>query len=129
MGIGGLWRVWGWFKLLKDEALLLYYAWRHPHTPPYVKGLLLVLAAYVFSPIDLLPDYLPLLGIVDDVTVIPFGLLYLTRLLPFSVQEECRKESEKWRRRTPWLLAVLFAVVVLWILLLIFGVSYFIGQK
>lgn len=129
MGIGGLWRVWGWLRILKDDALLLYYAWKHPHTPPQVKGLLIALLAYVFSPLDIMPDYLPLIGILDDVMLIPAGLLYLTHMLPVSVRAECREESAKWHRRTPWILGLLCVVAAAWILLLIFGLSYLIGQK
>lgn len=124
--MGGLGRIWGWLRVLKEDAVLLYYAWKHPHTPPFVKGLMIALLVYVFSPIDLLPDYLPVIGILDDITLIPAGLLYLTHLLPPSVRMECQRQSGKWHRRMPWILASLLVAVAGWILLIIFGLRYLI---
>lgn len=124
MGVFG--RVRGWLGILKDDALLLYYAWKHPYTPPYVKGLMLALLVYVFSPIDLLPDYLPIIGIFDDVALIPAGLLFLTNMLPPSVRAECQRQSGKWSRRLPWILALLLGAMAGWILLLFFGLGYLI---
>lgn len=124
MGAGILWRIKGWLKVLKKDAVLLYFAWKHPRTPGYIKMLLMLFAVYVLSPLDLLPDFLPVAGIVDDVTVVFFGLPLLTRLLPPAVHADCGKASEQWRAGAARLLGVLLALALGWILLLAFGLHY-----
>ncbi|WP_371372547.1 YkvA family protein [Sporomusa aerivorans] len=116
---GRLFRFWAWLKIFRDNAVILFYAWRHPLTPNYVKGLLTALLLYVVSPIDLLPDYLPLLGIADDAGLIAGAVLYLTKLLPASVIDESRRKSEKWARRMPYILAILAVAAVAWIALVV----------
>lgn len=115
-------------KVLKDDAVLLYYACKHPRTPFYIKGLLAVLGVYVFSPLDLLPDYLPLIGVLDDVTVIPAALLYLTHLLPAAVRADCQKQSERLHNKLPRLLVLLVALAALWLLLFAFGIGYLVWK-
>lgn len=129
MGIGGLWRISGWLKTLKDDVFFLYFAWKHPDTSLYVKGLLLGIVVYVFSPIDILPDFLPLIGVVDDLTIISVGLLYAKRLLPASVRAACSRESEQWSGRVPRILRLVMVCVIGWVLLLILGLSYFIFRN
>ncbi len=99
--------------------MILYYAWRHPLTPNYLKGILAALVIYLLSPIDLLPDYLPLLGIVDDAALATGALLYLTRLLPAPVLAESRRQSEKWGRRMPYIIGILAIAAIGWIVLVI----------
>lgn len=124
MASKGLFRLWGWLKVIKDDAILLFYAWKHPHTPAYIKGMLLALLAYVFSPVDFIPDFLPVLGITDDAAIIPAAILYLTHLLPPSVRRDCQYRSGKWSKRIPWLLGVIVFCVLAWIVLAIFGLHY-----
>lgn len=123
-----MFHLWGWLKILKEDAILLYYAWSHPRTPGYVKGLLLVTAVYLLSPIDILPDYLPLLGIADDAALLSAAVFYLNRMLPESVQMECRQQSMKWQKRLPLILILVLVFIlvwaVFWIVLLIKGIQY-----
>ncbi len=114
-----LFRFWAWLKILRDNAVILYYAWRHPLTPQYVKGLLTMLVIYMLSPIDILPDYLPLLGIADDATLVTAAALYLTRLLPGPVLAESKRQSEKWGRRMPYILGMIAVAAVAWVGLVI----------
>ncbi|EGO65897.1 YkvA family protein [Acetonema longum] len=120
--------LWAWLKLLKEDTIALYYAWKHPLTPGYVKGMLLVLAVYLFSPIDLLPDYMPLLGIADDAALLSAATLYFHRMLPESVRLECRQQSLKWQKRLPWVLAagiiLIVSWTVFWLVLVIKGIQY-----
>lgn len=124
MSMAKISRLWGWLKVLQEDALLLYYAWKHPYTPPYVKGLLVALATYIISPIDVLPDYLPMLGIVDEAVLVPAAVWYLTNLLPASVRSECYSRSAKWRRRLPLLAGLVVIIVIVWLALLIIGINY-----
>lgn len=124
MGIGGFWRIKQWLTVLKNDAVLLYFAWKHPRTPGLVKALLIALVVYVFSPLDILPDYLPFIGVTDDITVILSGLLILTRMLPPAVREDCGKASEQWHGGIKRLLGWLLLLALGWILLLGLGFYY-----
>jgi len=120
----GLFRFGGWLKVVKDNALILYYAWKHPDTPTAVKGLLAAMLLYIFSPVDLLPDYLPLLGIADDVMLFSVAIPYLTRLLPETVRVASKRESEKWNRRIPLFFVLVIICISAWIILALIGFRY-----
>ena len=81
---------------LKRSAHALYLAARHPATPWYAKVLGVFVVAYALSPVDLIPDFIPVLGYLDDLILLP-ALIWLTmRLLPAAVVEECRAEADAW---------------------------------
>lgn len=115
--------LWAWLKVLRDNAVILYYAWRHPLTPAYLKGLLAAMLVYLVSPIDLLPDYLPLVGIADDAALVTGAMLYLTNLLPATVVAESKRQSEKWGRRLPYIVAAILAAAVAWVVLVVMVIS------
>jgi len=121
---GGLLRTWTWLTKIKDDVIILYYAWKNPNTPNYIRGLLVLMSAYVISPIDIVPDYLPFIGVADDLTLIPIGILSLTQLLPERVRLECEQESKKWRKRVPLLLGLIGIVGIVWIILALVGIGY-----
>lgn len=116
---GRLFQFWALVKMVRENAMILFYAWRHPQTPYYIKGILTAVVIYVLSPIDLLPDYLPLVGIADDVTLFTGAMLYLTNLLPAPVLTESRRQSEKWARRMPYIFAVIVVAAVAWIVIVV----------
>lgn len=78
---------------LKQETLTLYYAGRHPRTPWYAKAAALSVAAYALSPIDAIPDFVPVLGYLDDLILLPMGIALAIRLIPSDVLEECREQA------------------------------------
>ncbi|QJD30264.1 YkvA family protein [Methylococcus geothermalis] len=80
-------------RRLKAETLALYLASRHPATPWYAKLLVAFIVAYAFSPIDLIPDFVPVLGYLDDLVLIPLGILLAIRLVPAEVLAECRAKA------------------------------------
>jgi uncharacterized membrane protein YkvA (DUF1232 family) len=75
---------------LKAEAFALYLAARHPDTPWYAKLLVAGIVAYALSPIDLIPDFIPVLGYLDELVLIPVGIAIAIRLIPPEVMAECR---------------------------------------
>jgi uncharacterized membrane protein YkvA (DUF1232 family) len=86
-----------WAEKLRDlkvEAIALYLAARHPGTPWYAKLLVACVAAYALSPIDLIPDFIPLLGYVDDALLVPIGMALARRMVPVAVMHECRRKAE-----------------------------------
>jgi uncharacterized membrane protein YkvA (DUF1232 family) len=82
-------------RSLKAEIYCLYYAARHPRTPWYAKILVSFIAAYALSPIDLIPDFVPVLGYLDDLVLIPLGIFLAIRLIPPQVLEECRSRAQE----------------------------------
>lgn len=80
---------------LKAETLALYLAARDPRTPWYAKLLVAGIAAYALSPIDLIPDFVPVLGYLDDLILIPLGITLAIKLVPPSVLAECRKQAQE----------------------------------
>lgn len=127
VALNGLVRFYNFAKIIKHDIIILYYAWKHPGTPPSIKALLAALTAYVFSPIDIIPDYLPFIGITDDVAIITVAVLFLTKMLPQTVREDCERESAKWRTRLPWLLGAFVLFIVIWLVIAIIGTGYFIS--
>jgi uncharacterized membrane protein YkvA (DUF1232 family) len=81
-------------RLLKKETLTLWLACRHPAVPWYAKLLALIVVAYALSPIDLIPDFIPVLGYLDDLVLIPLGIWIVIRLVPAEVMTECRARAE-----------------------------------
>jgi uncharacterized membrane protein YkvA (DUF1232 family) len=75
---------------LNREVFALLLAARHPRTPWYAKALLLAIVAYAVSPIDLIPDFIPVIGLLDDVILLPLGIALALKMIPRAVIEECR---------------------------------------
>lgn len=80
--------------LIKRDILALYLAARHPATPWYAKALALAIAGYALSPIDLIPDFIPILGYLDDVILLPAAIVLCVRLIPPAVLAECRQQAD-----------------------------------
>jgi len=79
-----------WARALRRDAHAIYLAARDPRTPWYAKALALCVAAYAFSPIDLIPDFVPILGFLDEVVILPLGILAVVRLIPPEIMAENR---------------------------------------
>ena len=87
-----------WAKRIKRDGVTLWFAGKHPATPWYAKALGVFVVAYALSPIDLIPDFVPVLGYVDDVLLLP-GLIWLAiRLLPPEVLADCRNQADAWMK-------------------------------
>jgi uncharacterized membrane protein YkvA (DUF1232 family) len=78
---------------------MLWYACRHSATPRFLKIAAALLALYILSPIDLIPDWVPVLGWIDDVTLAAFGIPALLTLVPEPVRQQARAETERWLSR------------------------------
>jgi len=105
--------------------LALYLAARDPRTPWYAKVLVAAIVAYALSPIDLIPDFVPVLGYLDDLILIPIGLAIAIRLIPESVLTECRARAQDMVQHKLPVSRVAGAVIVLiWFLLVALGVLW-----
>jgi len=89
-------RLRAWARRIKRDGVTLWFAGRHPRTPWPAKALGVFVVAYALSPIDLVPDFIPVLGYVDDVLLLPALIWLAIRLLPPEVLAECRAQAEAW---------------------------------
>lgn len=107
-----------WARRIKRDGMTLWFAGRHPATPWYAKAIAVFVVAYALSPIDLIPDFVPVLGYLDDVLLLP-GLIWLAiRLLPPEVLAECRGQADAWMQAKgskPRSRAGAALVVLLWL--------------
>ena len=85
-----------WARRVKRDGMALWYVAKHPDTPWYAKALGLFVVGYALSPIDLIPDFIPVLGYLDDVILLPVLIWVTVRLVPLPVLEECRAKAEQW---------------------------------
>lgn len=105
-------------RYLKTETFALYLAARDPRTPWYAKLLVAGIVPYAFSPIDLIPDFVPVLGYLDDLILIPLGITLAIKLVPHSVLDECRTRAQQSINNGKPISRVAGAViVVIWLVL------------
>lgn len=103
-----------WAKGLKQQTLVVYFAARDPRTPWAVRLLALLVAAYALSPIDLIPDFIPVLGYLDDLIIVPLGLFLVLRLVPHEVMLSAQEQASAAAER-PVSRAMAAGIVVIWI--------------
>jgi uncharacterized membrane protein YkvA (DUF1232 family) len=101
-----------WARIIKRDVHALYFAARDPRVPWYAKALALVVAGYALSPIDLIPDFIPVLGYLDDAILVPLGILLVVRLIPRPLMNDLRAQAVASER--PGSRAAVFAIVSLW---------------
>ncbi len=113
----------GWLAAWKRKAdqytrqvYAVYLAWRHPRTPWYARAFLGLVVAYAFSPVDLIPDFIPVLGLLDDYLLIPLGVLLAMRLVPRDVMAECQAQAQALPAQDqPRLWLAVVAVALFWV--------------
>jgi uncharacterized membrane protein YkvA (DUF1232 family) len=100
---------------IKRNIYILYLANRHPETPWYAKAFSILIVAYALSPIDFIPDVIPILGYVDEAILLPLGILGAFAMIPKSILEECKaiacQNSTKLRKN--WAAAIV--ILLVWI--------------
>lgn len=102
-------------RRLKLDVMTVYFAARDARTPWQVRALALAVAAYALSPIDLIPDFIPILGYVDDLILVPLGIYLILRWTPSLVVEQCREKAGACLARPRSLLAAV-CIVGVWLL-------------
>ena len=114
-------------RQLRNAIYILYLASRDPRVPLYVKILMLLIIAYALSPVDIIPDFIPLLGYIDDLIILPLGIYLVYKLIPEEVKAEYRSKAGtelpgsnlKWLGLAMiilvWLLVAFWIVAVFWL--------------
>ena len=99
-------------RALKRDGLTLWYALQDPATPWWVRALIIFVVGYALSPIDLIPDFIPVLGLLDDVILVPLGIWVALRLIPADLMQDARAKAEAAERlpKNKWAGAVIVAI-------------------
>jgi uncharacterized membrane protein YkvA (DUF1232 family) len=103
-------------RKLKQHLYVLYLAYKDPRVPWYAKLFAIYVVAYAFSPIDLIPDFIPVIGYLDDLILVPMGIALAMKMIPQPVIEACRAQAEDIRKKgkpVNWLIGALF--IAIWI--------------
>ncbi|KGP75620.1 hypothetical protein JT05_09430 [Desulfosporosinus sp. Tol-M] len=106
-------------KQLKSDGLAFYFAYRDPRLSKYVKMFIVLVVGYALSPIDLIPDFIPIQGFLDDLVLVPLGIAIINKMIPGQMMEEAREratKSKNWFTATV-IIAILISLVVLVVLL------------
>lgn len=102
-----------WARAIKRDVIVLWLAARDPRVPMHVKVLAGAVAAYALSPIDLIPDFIPVLGYLDDLIIVPLGVLAVAKMIPPALLTDFRKQAEIHER--PKSLVGALVIVSLWL--------------
>jgi uncharacterized membrane protein YkvA (DUF1232 family) len=107
-------RIKTWARTVKTDAHAVYLAARDPRVPWYAKILAIAVAAYALSPIDLIPDFVPIFGYLDDLIIVPLGIWLVVVLIPYEVMAEYRIKAREAAKR-PISKSGMVAIIVLWL--------------
>ena len=113
-------------KQLKLKVHAIYLAYRDPRTPWYAKLFIGCVVAYALSPIDLIPDFIPVLGYVDDLILIPLGVAIALKMIPPSVWADCQKKAcQVAGQNKPVIWIGVFTIIAVWIIFAVIIVIFF----
>jgi uncharacterized membrane protein YkvA (DUF1232 family) len=112
-------------RQLKTEAYVLYLAYRHPNIPWYAKVFAACVIGYLFSPVDLIPDFIPVLGYLDDLVLVPLGITLAIKMIPKPLWEECREKAQKTLSQDkPGNWAAAGIIIAIWLLFLALAIIF-----
>jgi len=124
-----IWKKWtakaGSFR---TELIVIYLAYKHPKTPWFAKAIIALMIGYALSPVDLIPDFIPVIGYLDDLLIVPLGMYISIKLIPKEILEACRQEATKTQIISKKGRLIPILIVAIWILLLIVLVKFLIGK-
>ena len=111
---------------LKVEVYALYLAYKDPRVPLFARIFAACVVGYAFSPIDLIPDPIPILGYLDDLVLIPLGVVLARKMIPRVVLDECREQARaEMKREKPVNWAAAAIIIVIWVMLAIMAIRLF----
>ena len=114
-----------WARQLESEGMALWFCCRHPGMPWLPKIFALLVVGYFLSPIDLIPDFIPVIGYLDDLILVPIGIYLTLKLVPQHVIGECRVKARDWiAAQRPQPKSIIAAVVIMVLWMLFFGMLW-----
>ncbi|TPG94700.1 DUF1232 domain-containing protein [Pseudomonas caspiana] len=121
-------RVLYWARRIKSQTMILWFSCKNPKTPLLPKLLTISVVAYALSPIDLIPDFIPILGLLDDAILLPIGIILAMKCIPQNVLDTSRARALEWERNheaKPVSKVMALIVVIIWGLSLVALLKYF----
>lgn len=120
-------------RLLKTEVYAIYLAYKDPRVPWYARIFAVCVVGYAFSPIDLIPDPIPVIGYLDDLILVPLGIFLVLKMIPKEVMAECREQARVVMLKDKpvnWIAAIV--IIGIWVVLALLSVAivskYFIAK-
>ena len=114
-------------RALKLQVVALYFAYRDPRTPWHARAFAALVVAYAFSPIDLIPDFVPVLGYLDDLVLVPLGVWLALKMIPSTIMADCRARAEaglgQGKAQFKFMAVVIVALWVLALLLVVLWIA------
>jgi len=115
-------------KKLKREVYALYFAYRDPRVPWFAKVFIACIVAYAFSPVDLIPDFIPVLGYLDDLVIIPLAVTLALKMIPQYVLDQSREKADALQGKPKnWIAAVVF--IAIWIALALIAIKCLVNMS
>ncbi|MEY8755422.1 YkvA family protein [Peribacillus frigoritolerans] len=114
-----------WARSLKRQIFILYFACKDERVPWHAKVFTACVVAYAFSPIDIIPDFIPILGYLDDVILVPIGIMIALKMIPKNVLTDCEVQAEEMMKNGKpknWIVGSL--IVMIWVLIIIWAIIY-----
>jgi uncharacterized membrane protein YkvA (DUF1232 family) len=117
-------------RQLEQETYAIYLAYRDPRTPWFAKLLAALVVGYAFSPIDLIPDVIPILGYLDDLILVPLGVALALKLIPAAVLVDCRRRAQATiEQGAPTSRAAAVGIVAIWLLLAALAIWFAVKRR
>jgi len=108
-----------WVRKLKSEIAALYLAYKRSDVPVYAKVVAIIVVGYALSPIDFIPDFIPILGYLDDLILLPLGIWLAVKLIPINIMEECKIQAEGiFKEGKPKFRTAAIVIVLIWVVIL-----------
>ncbi|MDM5312313.1 YkvA family protein [Peribacillus frigoritolerans] len=114
-----------WARSLKRQIFILYFACKDERVPWHAKVFTACVVAYAFSPIDIIPDFIPILGYLDDVILVPIGIMFALMMIPKNVLTDCEVQAEEMMKNGKpknWIVGSL--IVMIWVLIIIWAIIH-----
>ena len=106
-------------RVLKNEVLALFLAYKRPDVVWYAKLVAIIVVGYALSPIDLIPDFIPILGYLDDLILLPLGIAIAIKLIPKDIMDECREQAKDiFKDGKPQNLIAAVIIIIIWLVII-----------
>jgi uncharacterized membrane protein YkvA (DUF1232 family) len=118
-----------WARNLKRQTFVLYFAYKDNRVPWYAKLFIIGVVSYAFSPIDLIPDFIPILGFLDEVIILPLGIMFALKMIPEDVIASCEREAKRLMENGKpknWIVGTL--IIVTWSMMILWMIKVFINS-